>query len=330
MQQTPETVLVYVGGDLVGDGLIKLPFVRALRGAYPGARITWLAGTGTTVYAGVLAPVVEGLIDETIENAGFDRWRDKIFRRPLGGRRFDLVIDTQRGVPRTLVLRRIRHGKFISAAADFLLSDIRPPRPHTRHPSLIGQLLELVELASGHPVTPGPAPAIDAAARGAAATLLPDGPTYVGLSPGAGWREKCWPLENFAALARLTAARGRTPVFVLGPDEGEWRERLAREAPGSLFPALDDPAIPPDLRFSPLLTIALAARLAAAVANDSGSGNMLAAAGIPLVSLFGPTSAEKFAPMTPRAAVVTAQEFGSDEMSAIPVEAVEAAIEGLL
>ena len=29
----PETILVYVGLDLMGDGLMKLPFVRALRNA---------------------------------------------------------------------------------------------------------------------------------------------------------------------------------------------------------------------------------------------------------------------------------------------------------
>ena len=36
----PNTILVYVGADLLGDGLIQLPFVRALRAAYPQARIT--------------------------------------------------------------------------------------------------------------------------------------------------------------------------------------------------------------------------------------------------------------------------------------------------
>ena len=37
---------------------------------------------------------------------------------------------------------------------------------------------------------------------------------------------------------------------------------------------------------SPLLTIALGQRLAAAVANDSGAGHLLAASGCPIVSLF--------------------------------------------
>ena len=51
----PESVLVYVGFDRIGDGFLKLPFVRGLRAAFPDARITWLAGREDSVYAGVLA-----------------------------------------------------------------------------------------------------------------------------------------------------------------------------------------------------------------------------------------------------------------------------------
>src|SRR5205814_624338 len=52
----PMEILVYSGLELLGDGVMKLPFVRALRQCWPAARITWLAGKGKTVYAGILAP----------------------------------------------------------------------------------------------------------------------------------------------------------------------------------------------------------------------------------------------------------------------------------
>ncbi|HTH16123.1 MAG TPA: glycosyltransferase family 9 protein, partial [Magnetospirillum sp.] len=80
----------------------------------------------------------------------------------------------------------------------------------------------------------------------------------------------------------------------------------------------------------PQLTIALARRLAAAVANDSGTGHMLAAADVPMVSLFGPTPPEKFAPATQRLIVVRAQDFGADAMDAIPVQAVADALAATL
>ncbi len=326
----PKTILVYVGGDLVGDGLIKLPFVRALRNAYPDAHITWMAGINKTAFAGVLAPLVSGLIDETIEEAGFERWADKIFQRPLGGRKFDLIIDIQRGVPRTLLIRRIRHGCFISGAADFWLSDRRPPRPYSRPASLIKQMMNLLELASGNAPDPGILPTIDEATQTAAKKLLPKGPVYIGLSPGAGSRNKCWPLENFIALAQRITDAGYKAVFMLGPDELEWRETLERGAPDSLFPPMNEEHLLPAIKFSPMKTISAAGYLSVAVANDSGSGHMFAAGDAPLVTLFGPTSAEKFAPLATKSVVVTSQQFGSDEMDAIPVEAVMDAIERLI
>lgn len=44
----PGSALVYVGLDLGGDGLIKLPF---LRNAFLSAKIPWLAARGKSVYA---------------------------------------------------------------------------------------------------------------------------------------------------------------------------------------------------------------------------------------------------------------------------------------
>ncbi|NIR60258.1 MAG: glycosyltransferase family 9 protein, partial [Gammaproteobacteria bacterium] len=83
--RAPATVLVYVGLDLIGDGLMKLPFVRALRHAFPEARIIWLAGQGKSVYAGALRPLVAGLIDEVIEDAGIRGRLSELWRRPLAG-----------------------------------------------------------------------------------------------------------------------------------------------------------------------------------------------------------------------------------------------------
>ena len=41
----PSSIGVYVGLDFVGDGLIKLPFIRSLRQVFPNSKITWIAGT---------------------------------------------------------------------------------------------------------------------------------------------------------------------------------------------------------------------------------------------------------------------------------------------
>ena len=74
----------------------------------------------------------------------------------------------------------------------------------------------------------------------------------------------------------------------------------------------------------------IARRLAGAVANDAGVGHILAAADTPLVSLFGPTPPDKFAPAASRLEIVRAQDFDGEDMSAIPEDAVATAIEKLL
>ena len=72
--ETPESVAVFSYGEIIGDGLYKLPFVRALRAAWPSARITWIT-TNRTVYASKLQPVMEGLIDEFRKVAGSGKAR---------------------------------------------------------------------------------------------------------------------------------------------------------------------------------------------------------------------------------------------------------------
>ena len=62
----------------------------------------------------------------------------------------------------------------------------------------------------------------------------------------------------------------------------------------------------------------------------AGTGHMLAAGGAPLVSLFGPTSPAKFAPLAERLTVICAQEFGGSDMASIPVRAVAKAVEGMV
>ncbi len=323
---TPRSVLIYAGQELMGDGFIKLPFARALRAAYPGAQLTWLAGKARTVFAHELAPLVDGVLDEVIEDAGIgSRAGELLGAKPLAGRPFDLVIDTQSRVLTTLIVRRLVHARFISPTANFWFSQSRPPRGYAKPPHLHHRLFDLAALAVGHAVKdPGPQP-LPAAFRAEAARLLPDGPTYVGFAPGAGNRAKCWPLDGYVALAQQQAARGRTPVFILGPNEREWHQPLMTAVPGARFPNQDPAAV-----ISPLLTLALAGRLAAAVTGDGGAGHILAEGGAPLVSLWGPTDVQKFHPMARRLKIVRAQDFGGDTMDKIPVEAVAAGLDALL
>ncbi|MEW5728334.1 MAG: glycosyltransferase family 9 protein [Pseudomonadota bacterium] len=314
-----ESILVYVGEDLLGDGLVKMPFIRALRAFFPEARIHWLAGTGPSVFSGPLAPLVAGLLDEVIR-VDLDAFVGAARRAK---RRFDLVIDTQRGFATAWKLRRLRHKRFISPSTGFLLSDVRP-RGYKKPKALGRQLVDLAELAAGRKWAADAPFAVPAQVAAEAEGLLPPGPAYVGLAPGAGGRHKCWPLDKYLELGRRLVAEGKVPVVLLGPAEGEWEAEVRAALPEVHLPLQEAAEV------TPLLTVAVARRLAGAVANDAGIGHLLAMAGIPLVSLFGPTEAVKWAPMTERLTVIRAQDFGGAEMERIPVDAVAAALSAAL
>jgi len=320
-----DSVLVHVGLDRLGDGLLKLPFVRGLRRAFPNARLTWFAGKETTVYTGVLAPLVADHLDEIVEYGGVGIEPKELFRRrPLPDRRFDLVIDTQRIVWTALSAWRIRHRTFVSPAARFLFSSVKPPKGYRFPKAMQRQMLDLLEFASGQAFETPAGLDLDLPddVRRTAAALLPAGPRYVAFAPGSGGRPKCWPLERFLTTAEAAAVDGAVPVFLIGPQEEEWIGLIRERLPDALLPLQAQP-------YDPLLTIALGAHLAGAVSNDSGIAHMLGVGGAPLIALYGPTVYEKFPPMTDTISVIKAEAFGSREMTAIPVDPVIAALRAL-
>jgi ADP-heptose:LPS heptosyltransferase len=327
------SILVYVTSEAdnaLGENVLKLPLLLALSEAFPAARISWVPGTSGGFYLREsLAPLVGGRIAEFITDLDIpkDPRRSLRHRHPVLERQFDLIIDTQRYLGRSLFLRRIPHRRFISGTWRYVWSDAPPPRPLPRRPPLlVDKLLGLAAAAAGRPVRVSNPLPIPARWRDRAAELLPPGPYYVGLSPGAGRRDtgKCWPLDHFVCLARKQIEAGRVPVFLLGPEEAEWQARLRQAVPRARFPEQD---ATPGKPGGPCLTVALGERLAAAVANCSGTGHLLAAGGAPMVSLFGPTRPEKYAPFARALICLKAQDYGADRIAAIPLGAVAAAVD---
>jgi ADP-heptose:LPS heptosyltransferase len=322
-------VMIYSMGEVIGDGLIKLPFIAALRRAYPQAHIVWCAAKGESVYTGPLRGIVEGLIDEVLSEGTLGAGLlDLIHPKPFGGRRFDLVIDTQDNPGRSLVAKRAA-GRFISGAVDFGLSDRKPSTGTIQPDAVIDRLMQLLSLATGQPTRLEPINLAGARAGQAALALLPDGPCYVGLAPGAGGQDKRWPLEHYLVLARDQLELGRMPVFFFGPDEQADLALAQAAVPGALFPEENRQDAFADIK-GPLLVIALAGRLAAAVANDAGPGHMMAAGGAPLLSLQKDRrKAVKFRPSAQRLSLLIAEDYGQD-MTALPLDVVQTALDALL
>jgi heptosyltransferase-2 len=102
----------------------------------------------------------------------------------------------------------------------------------------------------------------------------------IGLSPGAVWATKRWPLEHYAELARL-ALRAGVQVAVQGSaEERPLTARLAVAAPGAadLAGQLDLGALG-----------GFIALCSAFVANDTGPMHLARALGVPTLAFFGST-----------------------------------------
>ena len=338
IRRPPFSILVYTGSDTdnaIGEDIIKLVFAQALREAFPDAHISWVPGYGKDGYfENLLRPLSSLYVDEVITDLYIDNGLRGLLasNHQITKRFFDLIIDTQTTLSRTLFLRRIHHRIFISRNLRYLLSDRKPPPglpSASRH--LLEKLLHLLAAATGEIVQARHTLRIEGHWQVLAEELLPEGPAYIGFAPGAGdqGKDKCWSLENFIATARRQVKYGRVPVFLLGPQERNWWPMIKQRVGDALFPEGSELLKGKNIH-GPSLLMALAGRLQLAVANCSGAGHMLAAGGAAMVSLFGPTQPGKYAPYAWRLKTLRVQDFGGNEISGIPVDAVCQAIEALL
>ena len=119
-------ILIYSFNDKIGDGLQKITFLQTLKKLFPETQITYTT-TNTTTSKNQLSPLVNPYIDEFIEYNQINSSilnlfnKNKIFKELY----FDLIIDLQKVVIRTLKLKQIKHKFFFSAAANFLFSDYK-------------------------------------------------------------------------------------------------------------------------------------------------------------------------------------------------------------
>ncbi|HYA64596.1 MAG TPA: glycosyltransferase family 9 protein [Candidatus Sulfotelmatobacter sp.] len=114
---------------------------------------------------------------------------------------------------------------------------------------------------------------------------------YVVLSPGGGWRAKCWPAERFGALCqRIRGELGLPCVINYGPGEKALASEV-QEASGGAKPIRYDGETGP--------LIALLRNSQCIVGGDTGPLHLAVALGTPAVALFGPTDPARNGPYPP-------------------------------
>ncbi len=109
---------------------------------------------------------------------------------------------------------------------------------------------------------------------------------YVLINPGGNWPTKCWHPERYGELAGRLMKDGLPVAVTWGPGEESMVRSIVRTAGSGVR------QIPTTLEE----LIALCERAKLFVGGDTGPMHFAAAAGTPIVSIFGPTSSDRNGP----------------------------------
>lgn len=298
----PRNILVIDFGQL-GDVVLSLPALRAIRGRFPQARITIAVGKP----AGEIVKL-SGFADDVLE---VDRvaLRDgaklvsigRIFRfvGQVRKAKFDFVIDLHSlsetnllgflsGAPRRLYARR--PGRSLDYLANF---HPRPPR-EAKQAHAVDRYLDVIKPLGIENSPRLPVLTTAAAADKSVEAILRkekanSGTLLVGLFPGAGHESRRWPVEHFAEIADHLIRNEKVRVIVFaGPEERPLVPQMR-----TMFPAktifLDRLTIPQ--------LLSAQARLTLFVSNDTGPAHTAAAVGTPVVLIMDRPTPNTFTPV---------------------------------
>ena len=302
MQFDPRNILVIDFGQL-GDVVMSLPALRAIRGRFPYAQITVAVGKpageliGLSGYANDVLEVDRVSLRDgpTLISIG----RILKFVAQVRKAKFDFVIDLHSYYETNILgfLSGAEHRLYSrrsNRSLDFLANFKPQPAKETEATHLVDRYLDLLKPLGIDNPPRTPALKTSAAADFAVEGLLKkekaqSGQLLVGLFPGAGHTSRLWPIENFAQLADHLVRNDRVRIIVFaGPEE---REMVPHMRP--LFPA--------GTIFFDRLTIpqlaSAQARLTAFVSNDTGPLHIAAAVGTPVIVIMDRPDLHSFTPV---------------------------------
>jgi heptosyltransferase-2 len=296
----------------IGDAVMSLPALRAIRGRYPEAHIAVLARPWVAdLYFGETA--VDRVIPYPHQPGAHDlaaKWRTA---RALRRERFDLAILFQNAFEAAAVARLAGIPRIAGYNRDgrrFLLSQaIAVPRPGEIPAHELYYYLELLRRTGIIPEVPTieairlqGASAAAKRGRKALADLQIPAP-FIGVSPGAAYGSaKQWLPERFAESAARLAAQRHASICLFGSAAEVALCDAVAQMIGATDPNLCVRNLAGQTSLRTFIDLAAAAMLF--LTNDSGAMHIASALGTPTVSIFGATNHLTTGPMGPDARVV--------------------------
>ena len=309
--QDVRRVLVLRGGA-IGDMMLTVPALAAIRRHWPAARIELAARSPAAALA-----KEGGLVDDvlSLESGEVSRlFVGRIEPDPERAARFA-------GIEVAVNYLHDPDGRVSRHLAAAGVRGVMAGSPIVTEGHAVDHFLRVLG-ANGVPVEYGAAPRLEVPAPRVAcgrewARAL--GGAAIVLHPGSGSARKNWPLGHFVSLARrLREKTSFRPVFCTGEADAALAREVAEGPEG--FVLMSDVALPE-----------LAGRLVAAAAfvgNDGGITHLAAAAGAPVVALFGPTDPDTWGPRGDHVTRVVAAERSVEGLRRIRVDDVWSALMG--
>lgn len=280
--------------DRLGDTVVSLPAIEALRVVFPASRVTVLARPAMRA----LLETVPGVT--VIEYRGF--WGALRAVRKAG---FSMAVDLLMDYTlRTALLcalsgAKVRAGFDIGARGGLFNIPFVPPREKKPMRVFLLDLCRAIAARAGYAGSiPDREPRLmlgDAARAAARAQLGECGRCVVGIHPGGYYPSQLWMAEGFAELGRRFAGRGCRVVLFGASGE----KRLLRRIAGRIGPAATVFCGVPVDRLAGLLSL-----MDVLVCNNSGPLHLASALGVPTVSTMGPTDPALWFPAGDTAVVV--------------------------
>ena len=298
---SPAKKILIIKPSALGDIVLALPALTALRKSFPQARISWLV---RQEYAELLRghPDLNEII--LFDRRLLGKWwcRKKAFVNLLGllrhlrEERFDLVFDFQ-GLFRTGFFARAtgcreRIGMANARELAHLFYTRKIPQDYSCI-HLVDYYLKMAEEAGAQKEKPEFKFPENAGAVEAVKGVLSENnvncENYVVLVPSAARKEKLWPIERFAQLAdKITAKFGSSIVATGTQAEREYIDTLVKTAQTAVANLAGKTSI------SELTALLKNASLV--VSNDTGPGHIAAGLGVPMVMIFGPVNPARLRP----------------------------------
>jgi len=317
--------LVFSNGEKIGDGIIKLQLLHEIKKRFPNHRLIWMTNKGNTVYNGKLKNLASFYIDDIIEKVNLNPffW-NKISRNyGLNNDFYEYIFDTQKAIYRTLALKRIKSKNFLSSAGKgFFTSFNLNLEKKTTRKYYLNDLFDLLNILKMDNIDSSFRIKIPENLQNKLKEVFSMTDKYIGIAPGAGEKNKIWPLEKFIKIGKYFEKNNFKIVLFLGPDEMDIKDRLVSEFPEALMP---ETIIK---NFSNIEIVMGSTKfLTCALSNDSGISHMLSTKHCPLIKLFGPKNSNKFTPEHDNLRSITSTQFNSSDVKVIPIEEVIKVIE---